>query len=114
VESSEHARERGIERMLVVVESIPVGHVLTYGDVAALAGYGGPRTAGQAMAHYGSAVPWHRVVTADGRPPAHAAALALERLRADGVPLTADGGRVRMSSARWAPPADRFDELIGE
>ena len=54
----------------VLVKKIPRGHVMTYGQLAkALRLSGGARTAGRAMAACpsGKAVPWHRVVGADGK-----------------------------------------------
>jgi alkylated DNA nucleotide flippase Atl1 len=100
------SRQAGIERMLRVVEAIPTGQVLTFGDVAALAEYGGPRTAGQVMAHHGGGVPWHRVVDASGRPPARHAVQALSLLRRDGVSLRPDGLRVDLARCRWVPTED--------
>ena len=54
------------ERVLEVAELIPPGRVMTYGDVAEWLGEGGPRQVGRVMALYGGAVPWWRVVRADG------------------------------------------------
>lgn len=53
-----------------VVQGIPRGHVLTYGEVARLAGMGrAARRVSQAMrrAPRGMTLPWHRVVNAQGR-----------------------------------------------
>ncbi|MBB5936810.1 MGMT family protein [Streptomyces zagrosensis] len=92
------------ERVLVVTERIPPGRVMTYGDVAEwLAqeidpeaapvpggggrGVGGPRQVGRVMALYGEAVPWWRVVRADGTLlPGHERQ-ALAHYRAEGTPL---------------------------
>lgn len=52
-----------------VVESIPRGHVLTYGEVARLAGKSGAaRRVSQAMrrAPRDRRLPWHRVINAQG------------------------------------------------
>ena len=85
--------------MLEVVERIPRGRVLAYGDIAEYLGRGGPRAVGTALARWGGGVPWHRVVTSDGRPnpasPDEAAAL----LRRERVPFK--GSRVDMPAARW-------------
>lgn len=54
------------ERVLDVAERIPPGRVMTYGDVAEWLQEGGPRQVGRVMALYGGAVPWWRVVRADG------------------------------------------------
>lgn len=64
-------------------------------------GSGSARTVGAVLAHYGSAVPWHRVVAADGRlPPGHEEE-AGRRLRAEGVGFR--GLKVAMGAARWWP-----------
>jgi alkylated DNA nucleotide flippase Atl1 len=91
------------EAVLTLVEAVPPGRVVTYGDVAAALGRGGPRQVGTVMAVWGAAVPWHRVVRADGRPAAGHEQRALALLAAEGCPLTADGARVRMTQARWTP-----------
>ncbi|TDC23673.1 cysteine methyltransferase [Streptomyces sp. 8K308] len=92
------------DRVLTVAEGIPPGHVLTYKDVADRVGEGGPRQVGRVMAVYGGAVPWWRVVRADGRPlPGHERR-ALEQYRVEGTPLRelADGTqRIDMRRARW-------------
>jgi alkylated DNA nucleotide flippase Atl1 len=55
------------------------------------------------MSRGGSGVPWWRVVNASGAPPAHHARAALEHLRAEGTPLSADGTRVALRRAIWFP-----------
>ena len=92
------------ELVLDLVERIPPGRVLAYGDVAEiLAAGGGPRQVGRAMARGGGGVPWWRVVRASGHPATGHEREALRRLRAEGTPLAADGSRVRMAEARWRP-----------
>ena len=59
-----------VKNVWQVVESIPRGHVLTYGEVARLAGMSrAARRVGQALhrAPKGRKLPWHRVVNAQGR-----------------------------------------------
>jgi alkylated DNA nucleotide flippase Atl1 len=95
------------EAVLDLVERIPSGRAMAYGDVAAaLQRGGGPRQVGTVMARFGSGVPWHRVVRADGRPAAGHEAEALRRHRREGTPLTASGTRVDLSRARWHPDGD--------
>ncbi|MBP7834717.1 MGMT family protein [Candidatus Saccharibacteria bacterium] len=55
------------ENVYCIVREIPFAKVMTYGQIAALAGSpGGGRVVGQ-IAHYGpSNLPWHRVVNARG------------------------------------------------
>ncbi|MFE7760252.1 MGMT family protein [Streptomyces sp. NPDC057438] len=96
------------ERVLEVADLIPPGRVMTYGDVAEWLGEGGPRQVGRAMALYGGAVAWWRVVRSDGvLLPGHELR-ALDRYRVEGTPLreasrTAEGHvpRVDMRRARW-------------
>ncbi|QEV64941.1 6-O-methylguanine DNA methyltransferase [Streptomyces spectabilis] len=96
------------ERVLEVAEMIPPGRVMTYGDVAEWLEEGGPRQVGRVMALYGGAVPWWRVVRADGTLlPGHELR-ALEAYRAEGTPLrqasrAAQGHvpRIDMRRARW-------------
>lgn len=83
--------EEYVEAVLEVVEAIPPGHVVTYGAVAAAVGRGGPRQVGRVMRLHGDAVPWWRVVRADGTPPTCHGGTAPERLRAEGTPLLASG-----------------------
>lgn len=89
-----------IERVLEVVERIPPGRVMAYGDIAEYLGAGGPRQVGWVMSHEGGGVPWWRVVKADGRPHDGHAGEAVRRLRAEGAPFrTTD--RLDMRAARW-------------
>ena len=92
------------EAVLDLVERIPPGRAMAYGDVAAaLQRGGGPRQVGTVMARFGSGVPWHRVVRADGRPAAGLEVEALRRHRREGTPLRADGSRIDLRLARWHP-----------
>ena len=96
------------ERVLEVAELIPPGRVMTYGDVAEWLGAGGPRQAGRVMALYGGAVPWWRVVRAEGvLLPGHELE-ALGHYRAEGTPLKEASRaaenhlpRLDMKRARW-------------
>ncbi|MGI5339913.1 MGMT family protein [Streptomyces sp. CA-181903] len=96
------------ERVLAVAETIPPGRVMTYGDVAEWLGEGGPRQVGRVMALYGGAVPWWRVVRADGVFLPGREQAALGHYREEGTPLrtagpAADGHvpRIAMARARW-------------
>ena len=92
--------EEYVEQVLTAVEAIPPGRACAYSDLAELLGRGGPRQVGQVMARYGAAVPWWRVVRADGRPARGLEEQALARLRAEGTPLR--GERVDLVRARFA------------
>lgn len=103
------AQQAYVEDVLSLVESIPPGRVMAYGQVADCLDRAGPRQVGTVMATYGSGVPWWRVVRADGSlPPAHRHR-ALAHYRVEGTPLrgaaAGDTGAIRVDMARagWAP-----------
>lgn len=77
--------------MLRVVRALVPGEVMTYGEVAAEAGFpGAARAVGSSLRTTTDDVPWWRVVTAAGRlVPGHEAEHA-RRLRGEGVAV-ADG-----------------------
>ena len=85
--------------VLDVVDRIPPGRVLTYGDVAELLGRGSPRTVGTVLSNHGREVPWQRVVQASGRPAEPYLQEALALLAAEGCPVS--GERVDLARARW-------------
>lgn len=87
------------ERVLDLVEKIPPGRVMAYGDIAEYLGEGGPRQVGRVMALWGGAVPWWRVIRSDGSLPACHARSARPHYLAEGTPLR--GERVDMRRARW-------------
>lgn len=104
--------EEYLEAVLDVVDSVPEGSATSYGRVAEVVGRtlgrGGPRQVGAVLRLAGGGVPWWRVVTASGSPPAHKRDEALARLRAEGCPLTSDGQRVRWAAlGAGAEPPDR-------
>ena len=85
--------------VLDVVDRIPAGKVMTYGDVAELMGRGSPRTVGAVLSEHGREVPWQRVVQASGRPAEPYLQEALRLLSDEGCPLR--GERVDLAAARW-------------
>ena len=109
---AEGAREAGLpsefaDDVLDVVEAIPPGMVMTYGDIAELLGRGGARGVGNVMSRYGSDVPWWRVIRAGGYFPLCHEGEALAHYREEGTPLVGgpvDGRRVDLSRARWSGP----------
>jgi alkylated DNA nucleotide flippase Atl1 len=90
-------------RVLDVVDSIPAGQVMSYGDIAEYLGTGGPRQVGRVLASYGGAVAWWRVIHADGTPAPGHEARALAHYLAERTPMRslASPVRVDMSQARW-------------
>jgi methylated-DNA-protein-cysteine methyltransferase-like protein len=89
------------------VRRIPRGRLSTYGSIARAVGASGPRQVGYALHALadGSAVPWHRVLNAQGRIslPGEAGAQQRQRLAAEGV-LSGVGGRYDLSRLGWAAP----------
>ena len=82
--------------VLARVRDTPPGFVRAYGDVSP----GSPRFAGAVLsACHDPAVPWHRIVRADGSLAKGHRQRAL--LEAEGVPFR--GGRVDMAVAGWRP-----------
>jgi len=94
-------------RVYALVRQVPPGHVVTYGQVAAL--LGSPRAAravGYALRFLptGTDVPWHRVINHQGqispRTPAGSPLLQRVLLEAEGVRFDAEG-RVDLPCYRW-------------
>ena len=103
------------EAVLDLIERIPPGRVMTYGDIAEYLGTGGPRTVGTVLSRYGGGVPWWRVIRADGSLlPGHEQK-ALAHYRAEGTPLNRAADRVDMGKARWfGPPGSVESRPIGK
>lgn len=96
-------------RIYDVVRRVPSGKVATYGQIATIAGLDGQaRQVGYAMAAIGraSAVPWQRVINAQGRismrgeGPA-GSIIQQQLLEREGVIF--DGGRVDLKRFGWRP-----------
>jgi len=108
--------------VLELVRRIPRGRVATYGQLAALLGR--PRSArqvGQALRVADGAVPWHRVLNAQGgiSPRSRAASMMTQRIRLEQEGVVFRRGRVVLNRFRWsgAAPGRRRgfveSELIG-
>jgi methylated-DNA-protein-cysteine methyltransferase-like protein len=96
------------ERIFAVVRRIPRGRVTTYGTVARLAGLPGQaRLVGYALSALrdGTAVPWHRVINAQGRLSLELAASSsgvAQRLRLEREGVRVDAaGRVSLARFGW-------------
>lgn len=64
------ASEEALQRFYTVLAGIPLGTVITYGQLAAQAGMSGrARWAGYILRHLpaDSNLPWHRVINAQGK-----------------------------------------------
>jgi alkylated DNA nucleotide flippase Atl1 len=104
-------REAYVERVLSLVEQIPPARATTYGAIADAVGRGGPRQVGRTMAVYGGAVPWWRVVRADGSLPDSHQREAVGHYREEGTPLRgrltdAASLRVDLEACGWVPHVD--------
>ncbi len=85
-----------------VLDRLGPGDLVTYGEVAAEAGYpGAARAVGNMLRRSGergdSAFCWWRVIPASGRPAEHIGAEQVRRLQAEGIEVR--DGRVRLSAA---------------
>lgn len=77
-----------------VLDRLPPGEVVTYGEVAAEAGRpGAARAVGGVLSRSGGAHPWWRVVAANGRLVPGGETEQARRLRAEGVVV--ENGRVK-------------------
>ncbi|MDJ1372806.1 MGMT family protein [Gulosibacter molinativorax] len=101
-----------IHEVLAVVQRIPAGRVMTYGDVAAAVGSNAPRAVGMVMARYGSGVAWWRVVPASGLPPQGHSGRALPHYELEGTPLarvvSPEDYRIALTRARLEPDHEIF------
>lgn len=95
------------DRVFKLVQRIPSGRVMTYGQLAAILGQGyTPRTVGFVMHSSEGDLPWHRVINAQGACstgglllPANMQQLMLER---EGV-LFDERGRCDLTKYLWNP-----------
>ncbi|WP_237054688.1 MGMT family protein [Microbulbifer sediminum] len=93
-------------RICRVLAEVPCGRVITYGDLAEMAGFPrAARLAGQTLRRLpeDSRLPWHRVINAQGRIslPDPGAQHQRKRLEQEGVVFV--GGRVDLAQYRWTP-----------
>lgn len=89
-------------RVYEIVEQIPYGKVVSYGQIALMLGTPhAARQVGWAMRFCRDGLPWQRVVKADGSiAGGEYANLRRAILTAEGVSFTRDG-RVDMDACRW-------------
>lgn len=95
------------ERVLEIVRRIPVGHVMTYGQIAEILGEGyTARTVGFVMHTAGNEDPWQRVINAQGSCSTGRVLLPPDKqqrmLEAEGVVFDAKG-RCDLARYRWTP-----------
>ena len=97
-------------RVLALLRRVPPGRVVTYGDLARLAGKpGAARAVGNIMREAREpGLPYHRVITAGGRLGGYGGHEGLKQalLRQEGLPV--GGGRLRgFVRYRWVPDRAR-------
>ena len=87
-----------IEALKGIDKQFPPGRVSTYGAIGRLIGIG-PRRVARALSSGGGAVPWYRVVRADGSVAEPVRVEQLARLAAEGIPMRS--GRVDLAAVGW-------------
>lgn len=95
------------ERVYTIVRRIPVGKVMTYGQLAIILGEGyTARTVGYVMHGAGDDVPWQRVINSQGKCSTGRLTIPLnlqqELLEAEGV-VFSDKGKCDLDTFRWFP-----------
>lgn len=78
------ANEWVVEQVLTVVDQVPRGHVVAYGDIAGIVGVS-PRQVGAVMRSHGAFVTWWRVTSSYGDLPEHLLEIATPRWREEGI-----------------------------
>lgn len=85
-----------------IVNSIPVGKVATYGQIARLAGMPKhARMVGRILRNLpkGTKLPWHRVINSQGKLSGPSSPIQIERLAEEGVALI--NGKIRLKLYGW-------------
>jgi methylated-DNA-protein-cysteine methyltransferase-like protein len=108
-------RSQGVvfARVHALIAKIPRGRVATYGQLSRLIeGRLSPVGIGWALRASGDAVPWHRVINAQGSVSTDGTAPGRQRalLEAEGVRFDADG-KIDLARYQWRPRAGRRDCL---
>ena len=90
------------DKIRALVEEIPTGRVVTYGDLANAADVGA-RQVGQILARRGHDLAWWRVVDASGHPPKDAQETAAQHYEHEGNPFRRAGKReiVNLAECLW-------------
>lgn len=102
------------ERVLEIVRAIPRGKVLSYGQVALLAGAPrGARQVGRILYARGRTVPWQRVINRYGGLSTYKVGTGAEQralLEKEGVTFTKDG-MVDLGKHQWRPGMHSMEKL---
>jgi methylated-DNA-protein-cysteine methyltransferase-like protein len=105
-------RER-YERIWAIISGVPEGCVVTYGQVADMAGFPrGARFAGTALRNTPDSLslPWHRVINSRGESsfPKESPAWKKQKSRLEREGVTFVNGRVDLQRYRWQPSLDEY------
>ncbi|OQZ00251.1 MAG: hypothetical protein B6D41_00240 [Chloroflexi bacterium UTCFX4] len=102
------------DRVLEIIRAIPRGKVLSYGQVALLAGAPrGARQVGRILYARGRSVPWQRVINRYGGLSTYKVGTGPEQralLEKEGVVFTKDG-IVDLKKYQWRPGAHMIEKL---
>lgn len=93
------ASELTIERVLTLVELVPEGRVVSYGDLGVIVGIG-PRQVGSFMSHHSTGLPWWRVTNASGDVPAGLRSRAWPHWLREGITVKPNGLGCRIAVFR--------------
>lgn len=88
-----------VDRVLEVVDLVPPGRVVTYGDIAELLGCS-PRMVGRYLALRGFETRWWRVTNAEGDLPPYLIDEAIGRWEEEGIALKKNGRGCRIADHR--------------
>lgn len=104
----QNTQEQRREAIYLALSQVPMGKVITYGNLAKLAGMpNGARLAGRLMCELpkGSNLPWHRVINAQGKIslPENSDGYReqLARLEKDGIVIS--NGKIKLSIYGYNP-----------
>ncbi len=102
------------ERVFAIVRQIPVGRVMTYGQIAIILGEGyTARTVGYVMHASDEGVPWQRVINSQGKCSTGRLTMPVnlqqELLEAEGV-VFSNKGKCDLSIFRWFPEGFSHEE----
>ncbi len=104
---------RTLARLRAVIARVPRGKVVTYGQVAAIAGYPGAARLTVWALQRSDGLPWHRVVASGGRIALPDEGGREQRLRLETEGVSFRGGRVRMDRHQWIPGSSRGGVEVG-
>ncbi|MFW5469061.1 MGMT family protein [Knoellia sp. CPCC 206435] len=93
------ASELTIERVLTLVELVPEGRVVSYGDLGRIVGVG-PRQVGSFLRHHSEGLAWWRVVNASGDVAEGLRAQAWPHWEREGIARKPNGLGCRMEAYR--------------